>query len=240
MEQASGSLGAGESRRCRPAPHPVGSVEWEGWERQLAADDVARLVVAALPSLDLQPLWESYSGRGSLPYSPELMLAMVLVEKQRGRSSPSQWHRSQRDSVALLWVGQGIQPARSVWYEFRDRLAPFFEGWNEQVLRRAIETGLTTAEEAATDGTLIAACASRHRLLNQSQLTSRLEQLAAACAEDERPRGVVQKKASGWQQRPRDASSNVSVIGARTSCCSRGSPPTRASVRPNACLRSGW
>lgn len=238
MSQITGIVGETESRRYRPVPCPPGSVEWEAWDRQLAEDAVARLVVEALPSLHLGPLWESYSGRGSLPYSPALLLAMVLVEKQRGRMSPSQWHRDQKDSVALLWVGQGIQPARSVWYEFRDRLAPFLDGWNEQVLRRAIELGLTDGSEAATDGTLIAACASRHRLLNQSQITSRLEQLDAACAQDVRQE-PVEKKVSGWQVRRVAEPSSATVIGARRSCCSRAWRRTLANVPPNVYRRSG-
>lgn len=197
MSQGIVTASGQEARLCQPAPSPRGSDQWEVWNRQLADDDVARLVIKALPSLDLRPLWNSYSGRGSLPYSPDRMLAMVLVEKQRGRASPSQWHRDQSDSIALLWAGQGIQPARSVWYEFRDRIAPFLDGWNEQVLRKAIESGLTTATEAATDGTLIAACASRHRLLNQSQLTSRLEQLDEACSQDERQLSLEKKLLDG-------------------------------------------
>lgn len=239
MFQAIGSVRETGNRPCQPVPCPKGSVEWEAWDQQLAANDVAREVVAALPSLDLGPLWKSYSGRGSLPYSPELLLAMVLVEKQRGHATPSQWHRAQRDSVALLWVGQGIQPARSVWYEFRDRLAPFLDGWNEQVLRHAIERGLTDGSDAATDGTLIAACASRHRLVNQSQITSRLEQLDAACAQDTRQE-PVEKKVSGWLARLAVGLGSETVIGARTNGCSRAWRPTRASAPPNACRRSGW
>jgi transposase len=239
MSQATGIVGEKEPRRCRPMPCPRGSVEWEAWDRQLAEDAVARLVVEALPSLDLEPLWNSYSGRGSLPFSPELLLAMVLVEKQRGRSSPSQWHRDQRDSVALLWIGQGIQPARSVWYEFRDRLAPFLDDWNEQVLRRAIESGLTDNSEAAADGTLIAASASRHRLVNQSQITSRLEELDAACARDLRGE-LVEKKVSGWPARLPVEFSSATVISGRMSCCSRVWRRTPASVPPNACRRSAW
>jgi len=209
-----------EGRRCQPVPCPKGSDKWNAWDQQLAADDVARKIAAALPRLDLRPLWKSYAGRGSLPYSPELLLAMVLVEKQRGRGSPSQWHRDQRDSVALLWIGQGIQAARSVWYEFRDRVGRFLDGWNEQVLRLAIEQGVTEACDAATDGTLIAACASRYRLLHQSQLTSRLEQLAAACAQDARQE-PVEKKRRGWRPRLRAEFSSRLDISAPTSCCNR-------------------
>ncbi len=196
MSQATGSIGETESRPCRSVPFPKGSLEWQAWDQPLSDGDLAHVVVAALPDLDLRPLWKSSSGRGSRPYSPELLLAMVLVEKQRGRASPSQWHRDQRDRLALQWIGQGIPPTRSVWSEFRDRLAPFWDGWNEQVLRRAITNGLRDGSPAATDGTRIAACASRHRWVNQSQITSRLEQLDAACTQDLRQEPVAKK--SGW------------------------------------------
>ena len=239
MSQATGSVRETEVRRCQPVPCPQGSVAWEAWDQQLAADDVARGVVEALPSLDLGPLWQSYSGRGSLPYSPELLWALVLVEQQRGRASPSPWHRDQRDSVALLWVGQGIQPARSVWYDFRDRLAPFLDGWNEQVLRRAIPRRLTDGSDAATDGTRIAACASRQRWMNHSQITSRGEQLDAACAQDTRSE-PVEKKVSGWPARLAAALSNGTATGARTSCCSRVWRRTRARAPPSAGRRSAW
>lgn len=210
MREATAIPRAREPRLCQLAPCPKGSPQWRAWDAQLAQDDPARDILAALDRLDLRPLWASYQGRGSLPHSPLALLAMVLLEKQRGRSSPSQWHRDQRDSVALLWIGQGIQPARSTWYEFRDRLAPFLDEWNAQVLSRAIRRKLTTAEETALDGTLIAACASRHRLLNQGQLTARLEQLEAACAQDAH-REPLKKSRSGWPARRADAGSSARV-----------------------------
>ena len=39
---------------------------------------------------------------------------MVLIVKLRGRASPSHWHRDQRVSLTLEWIGQWIQPVRSV------------------------------------------------------------------------------------------------------------------------------
>lgn len=122
---------------------------------------------------------------------------MVLFEKQRGRVSPSQWHRDQQESVALLWLGEGIQPARSAWYNFRQRLSPFLERWNQQILHLAIVQGITAAMEAVTDGTLIAASASRHRLLNQEQMTTRLKALEAACEADLENQ-PLEKKVAGW------------------------------------------
>src|SRR5262249_22273861 len=79
---------------------------------------------------------------------------------------------------------RGCQPSRSVWYAFRDRIAPFVDDWNRQVLSQAVAQGLTPARRAALDGTLVAANASRHQLVNETTLAQRTEQLAHASADD--------------------------------------------------------
>jgi transposase len=171
--------------------------------------------VAALDRLDLSPLFDSYSGRGSAAICPKRMLAVVLIEKHRGRPSPAQWFVDLRESLVLQWAGFGIRPSRSVCYEFRDRLGPLLEHWNRQVVEQAIESGLTDASEGAIDGSTIAACASRHRLLNQSQLLRRIEQLTAACEQDHRREPVEKKGAPGWPAPPAAGRTNWSDTGAR-------------------------
>jgi Transposase DDE domain len=87
-------------------------------------------------------------------------------------------------------------PSRATWYEFRDRLVEFWDSWNEQVLRKAEELGIPVGERVALDGSLIAALASRHRLLNQKTLTSRTEQLEKAVAVDRN--GAEPEDPPGW------------------------------------------
>lgn len=138
----------------------------------------------------------SYSRRGSAAYPPELMLAIVLVEKHEGHCSPSQWHRHQSDPVSLFWIGEEICPARNVWYEFREQIVPVLDQWFLQLLQLAQQTGITTATKGVIDGTLIAASASRHRLLNEKQLDSRLHQLGEAIDLDQRQQPLGRRP--GW------------------------------------------
>jgi transposase len=166
------------------------------WDEQLDPHHIARVIHESLPRLDLDPLRKSYSGRGSPAFPPELMLAMVLVEKHCGHCSPSEWHRHQSDSIALLWIGQGIRPSRGIWYQFRDRVGRFLDQWLSEILRLAQKNNLTTATHGVVDGTLIAASASKHRLLNQKQLTSRLQQLGEAIRLDQRQLPLEQQR--GW------------------------------------------
>lgn len=172
--------------RFQSPPWTEDSIEWQQLDEQVPLEHVARQIVQALERLDLTALFDSYSGRGSPAVPPKLLLAVVLIEKHRGRQSPAEWFVDLRENVVLQWAGFGVRPSRSVCYEFRDRLGPLLEQWNKDVLRQAIECGMTDASEGAIDGTTIAACASRHRLLNQQQLAGRIEKLCSACDQDDR------------------------------------------------------
>ena len=107
-----------------------------------------------------------------------------LVRGPQGRLSPAEWARDVRDSKALRWLGQGIQPSRSALYAFRDRLSqPVFD-IHARAIRQAIAEGLTAAEKAVLDGTSVRSYASRHQLVNEDKLTKRLKELDAAVAQD--------------------------------------------------------
>src|SRR5450759_994434 len=165
-------------------PAPPGSPRWQQWEAALDVDHPARIIDAFVDALDRTSLQASYLEVGSLAHNPDLMLKLVLYETDQGRLSPAQWARDSRDSDAVRWLGQGIQPSRSALYAFRDRLSqPVFE-MHAQAIRQAKAEGLTAAEVAVLDGTSVRACASRHHLVNEDKLTKRLEELNAAVAQD--------------------------------------------------------
>jgi transposase len=150
----------------------------------LPPDHLARTIARAVEQLDLQALVASYGGTGSPPYPPDLLLKVVLYELQQGRRRPAQWARDVREYEPLRWLAFGCEPSRARWYAFRDRLGPFLPAWQQQVLHVAQQRGLTDAARAALDGSLVAARASRHKLVNEATLTHRLRQLDQALAAD--------------------------------------------------------
>jgi transposase len=135
--------------------------------------------------LDLAMLYQAYGGRGKVPYRPDLMLAIVLFELRRGQRKPSQWYRDTHENYALWWLGFGIGPSRSCWYEFRDRTGPCVDTLNAHVLHQAVEADLSHVERGALDGSAVAANASRRRLINEERLRQRLDQLEAVRQDDE-------------------------------------------------------
>lgn len=172
------------------------SAEWLQIDKELEEDHLARIIDRGVAHLDLTPLLQSYSGHGSKPQLPELMVKIVLFEIQRGRRSPAQWFLDVKENIALKWLGMGIRIARSVWYHFAFRIHRFLDSWNQQILQLAQELGHTSAKRGSLDGTIVEAHASRHRLLNQGQMVHRRELLAAATQADQQ--GATLTEQPGW------------------------------------------
>jgi transposase len=160
---------------------------WRQLDEELPQDHVARGIVAAMKTLDLSPLYASYSGSGSPAIRPDLMLRMVLIEIHSGHHRPSQWFRNAKENSVLKWAGMGIQVRRTYCYEFSQRVQPFLSRWNEQIVNIALQKNITTGEQASLDGSAFAANASRHRLVNNDKLEKRMTQLNEVCAQDLSP-----------------------------------------------------
>jgi len=191
-----GRRGKDGDRRFVELPWDEQTPRWQEIDRSLPADDLVRQIEQAVEVLDLAGLFATYAGRGSKALWPDLLLKCVLYEMQRGQRSPAQWYRDAKENDPMQWLLFGMTPSRATWYEFRDRLAEFWDSWNEQVLRKAQELGIPVGERVALDGSLIAALASRHRLLNQKTLTSRTEQLENAVTADQQ--GSAPESLPGW------------------------------------------
>jgi len=135
--------------------------------------------------LNLGVLRCTYSGRGSLPHRPDLLLKLLIYEHAQGRVQPVQWFKDVKENKAVQWLIFGIEPSQTTLYEFRDRVQPLLEELNQQVVRAAIDEERTSGSCGALDGTFVAANASRHRLLKLETVDKRLEQLEEEIAKAE-------------------------------------------------------
>ena len=158
------------------------SASWRQIDAELSEDHVARQIDQAVELLDLTPLFASYLGVGKEAVRPDLLLKLVLYEKQYKRPSPSQWARDVKENDPLQWLVFGIKPSRSLLYRFRDRIGPYLDFWNQQVLRFARDRGITNAKRASLDGSSVAANASRKLLANAERCEKRMELLDEAIA----------------------------------------------------------
>lgn len=182
--------------RFAAPPWTEHSDPWRQLDEQLPPDHLAREIRNAMPLLDLGPRYTTYRGRGKAPHRPDLMLAIVLFELRRGKRKPSQWYQDTHETYPLGWLGFGIRPARSCWYDFRDRAGASLDTLNATLLHQAVEAGVSTAARGALDGAAIAANASRRRLLSSERLANRLQQLEAVTTDD--AQGEIPGEMPGW------------------------------------------
>jgi transposase len=130
---------------------------------------------------------EVYRGVGKAAYDPIVLLKMVLYQILLGHHSPATWSAETGRNATMQWLGRGYRPARRTWYDFRDRAGQFIESLHEQLVRRGMDGGHLDPTTGALDGSSMAACASRHRMVNEETLRKRralLEQ-ALECGQDE-------------------------------------------------------
>lgn len=186
MLRQGGCVSKPECQRFREAPWGCDSREVLEIAQGLPAEHLARVIERGMSLIDLQPLLDSYQGRGSLAYPPQNLLAVVLYEMQQKRFSPSQWARDAKECAPVRWLLQGHVPSRTVWFNFRKRVSEdLLVRWHQQVLALALEEGMTEAKQGALDGTVLAANASRHKLVKQKKLQERLRQLREAVERDQ-------------------------------------------------------
>ena len=173
---------------------------WKQIDQKLLEDDHARIVERQVNRLDRSVLDMLYQGVGKDAYDPLVLLKIVLYEYLKGRRSPANWEEEARINEAAQWLGRGYAPARRTWYDFRDRLGGAIEDLHQQTVDQAIDQKHLDPTTAAQDGTSIAACASRHRMVNQETLRKRqaiLESVINGTTDDEELPKWVPPTASG-------------------------------------------
>jgi transposase len=228
--------------RFAPPPWDDDHPRWREIDTRLEADHLARRIDHAVARLDLADLYAAYAGTGSSAYRPELLLRVVLYEMRRGHGSPATWYEDARLYDPVRWLLRGSTPSRTCWYAFRDRLGPVLPALQRQPLAAALAEGLTPATRGALDGTVVAANASRHKVLNAAKLQERLQQLDTVRAADESSASAVLSavdadavplalpsataepppaSSSVAAHEPPPASSSVAAAGATTAVASR-------------------
>lgn len=144
--------------------------------------------------VDIQSLHAAYRGTGSKPFRPESLLCIVLVEILNGVTSPAAWHRDASTRDQCKFVGNGVCPSRSAWYDFRDRCGKFIDDVHQCLITDAVERGLIDPHECSIDGTFTSAAASRHKIFNLKQINRRLAKLKRIIRQSDDPDQTASSK----------------------------------------------
>lgn len=130
----------------------------------LPQDHLARFVVDAVDSLDLSALLARYDARarGSNPYHPAMMLALLFYGYTTGTMSSRRIERACRYDLAFRFIACGHAPDHDTIALFRRRHLADIPALFVQLLALARELGLVKVGTVAIDGTKVKANASKH------------------------------------------------------------------------------
>lgn len=148
----------------------------------LPQQHLARFVVEIVEQLDLRSLKKSYAGRGSRPYHPEMMLALLFYGYATGVFSSRELERRTYDSVAFRFIAANAHPDHDSICEFRKRLGPQLQKHFVAILAIAGQMGVLKLGQVSIDGTKIEANASKHKALSYGHASKLEEQLEAEVA----------------------------------------------------------
>lgn len=167
---------------------PMSHSRWKEIDAELAPDDHARIVRRQVAQLDPWILHGLYRGVGREAFDPVVLLQMVLYLLLKGLASPAQWFEQAKLNEAVQWLGYGYRPSRRTWYEFRDRMSERIDDLHAQLIGNAIDQQHLDPAVGVQDGTSLAACASRHRMVNDQTLATRrafLQQLIEGLVDED-------------------------------------------------------
>jgi transposase len=127
---------------------------------------LARFVAEIVEQLDLRSLKESYTGRGSQAYNPEMLLALLFYGYATGVFSSRQLERGTYDSVAFRFIAANSHPDHDTIATFRRRFLPQLRKLFVQILQIAHQMNVLKLGSVSLDGSKVKANASKHKALS--------------------------------------------------------------------------
>jgi len=141
----------------------------------LPKEHLARFVVEVVEQLDLRVLRNSYAGRGSAAYHPEMLVALLFYGYATGIRASRKLEAATYESIPFRFIAANTHPDHDTIADFRVRFLPQLNNIFEQLLILAHEAGCLKVGRVSLDGTKIRANASKHNALSLKR-AAQLEQ----------------------------------------------------------------
>lgn len=143
---------------------------------------LAYFILDVVEELDLRAIEDeiqSRDARGTRPYSPRMMLALLVYGYCRGIYSSRRIARATYEDVAFRVLSAGEHPHFTRINEFRRRHLPAMKWLFLQVLRLCEQAGLVKLGHVALDGTKVQANASKHKAMSYKRMKEEEQRLQA-------------------------------------------------------------
>lgn len=153
-----------------PSPH-----EW------LPENDLAYFILDIVQELDLGGVEREVQrkdARGTQPYHPRMMLALLLYGYCIGVVSSRKLEQATYRDLGFRMLAAGQHPDHSVISEFRQRHLEFIRGLFLQTVRLCQHAGLVRLGRVALDGSKVEANASKHKAMSHERMLKKEAELS--------------------------------------------------------------
>lgn len=157
--------------RETPYLFPPSVQEW------LPEKHLARFVVEIVSQLDLRPLEDVYTKRGSEGYPPSAMVALLFYGYATGVFSSRKLEEATYDSVAFRYIAANTHPDHDTIAHFRKRFLEQLKPLFVEILLLAQTMGFLKLGRVTLDGTKVKANASKHSALSWGHIQKLEKQL---------------------------------------------------------------
>ena len=143
----------------------------------LPEDHLARFVVDIVDRLSFSHVYDQYTGVGSTPYDPKMLLTLIFYGYSTGVFSSRKIEKATFDSIAFRFIAGNHHPDHDTISSFRKRFLPEIKGWFKEILLIGKELGLIKLGNIYIDGTKVQANASRHKAMSYEYIKKLEKQL---------------------------------------------------------------
>ena len=146
---------------------------------------LARFVLEVVDEIDLSVIEDAVQSkdhRGTRPYSPKMMVALLFYGYATGRFSSRRLARGCVEDVALRYISGDTQPHFTSIGTFRQTHLKALAALFAEVLKLCVIAGLVKGKDVWIDGTKVKANASKHKAMSYEGMKEREERLAVEVA----------------------------------------------------------
>ncbi len=155
----------------------------EDW---LPEGHLARYVLEVVEQIDLssiEDVIQAKDHRGTRPYAPKMMVALLVYGYSTGRFSSRRLARACVEDVAIRYISGNSQPHFTSIGTFRQTHLSAFKALFAEVLHLCEIAGLVDGKDVWIDGTKVKANASKHKAMSYEGMKEREARLAAEIAD---------------------------------------------------------
>jgi transposase len=148
------------------------------WDEYILPNHPVRVIDSIVEQINLDELYQTYKTIGNSPYSPKMLLKLIIYSYLNNIYSSRKIEEAARSSLFCIWLCGGNLPDHNTISRFRQiKVEVILKDIFKQIVLLLAEQGLVSLDEAYIDGTKIEANANKFTFVWKNSIKYHKEQM---------------------------------------------------------------